>query len=129
MPVMYDNDLIPVHIREKAAWGDEALKRASEQKLAVSAARGAPEENTIGDDLCRLIYNIDNHLLLLDERMSSMANKIMGMVPETDINEKSDGSTTTLSPPLIERLRSGIYSLERRAIQLERTIDRFSGLV
>lgn len=102
---------------------------AVEETLAVSAARGAPEENTIGDDLCRLIYNIDNHLLLLDERMSSMANKIMGMVPETDINEKSDGSTATLSPPLIERLRSGIYSLERRAIQLERTIDRFSGLV
>lgn len=108
---------------------DEAVKRASEQKLAASVGKGSPEPDTIGDDLCRRIYNIDNHLLLLDERMSLMANKIMGMVPETDINEKSDGGIATLSPPLIERLSSGIYSLERRAIQLERTIDRFSGLV
>lgn len=98
------------------------------RNLAGSAKRG-PEPDTIGDDLCRRIYNIDNHLLLLDERMSLMANKIMGMVPETDINEKEALGTATLCPPLIERLSSGIYSLERRATQLERTIDRFSGLV
>jgi len=97
------------------------------RNLAGSAKRG-PEPDTIGDDLCRRIYNIDNHLLLLDERMSSMAAKVMGMLPD-EINEKEVLGTATICPPLIERLSSGIYALERRAIQLERTIDRFSGLV
>jgi len=96
--------------------------------IEASAGRGSPEPDTIGDDLCRRILNIDNHLLLLDERMSSMAAKVMGMLPD-ELNEKNFGETTTLSPPLIERLSSCIYSLERWANELERTIDRFSGLV
>lgn len=129
MPVMYDNGPTLVHMREKAAWGDALSKHAAEQKLEASAGRGSPAQDTIGDDLCRRILNIDNHLLLLDERMSSMAAKVMGMLPETGLNEKETLGTATLCPPLIERLSSGIYALERRAIQLEHTLDRFSGLV
>jgi hypothetical protein len=108
---------------------DFAVEEKAAMSLAGSAKRGSPESDTIGDDLCRRIYNIDNHLLLLDERMSSMAAKVMGMLPETDLNEKEVLGTATLCPPLIERLSSGIYALERRAMQLEHTIDRFSGLV
>lgn len=114
---------------EKAAWGDTLNKRAAEQKFEAGSDARIPEPDTIGDDLCRRILNIDNHLLLLDERMSSMAAKVMGMLPETDLNEKEVLGTATICPPLIERLSSGIYALERRAIQLEHTIDRFSGLV
>lgn len=88
----------------------------------------AVEPDTIGDDLCRRIINIDNHLLILDERLSLIATNVMGMQPETA--EITDGEViATLKPPLIERLSSGIFSLERRAMQLERTINRFSGLV
>jgi hypothetical protein len=103
---------------------DEAVKLAG----MPPAGKGSPEPDTIGDDLCRRILNIDNHLLILDERLSSMATKVMGMQPETDTIANGEG-ITTLKPPLIERLSSGIFSLERRAMQIERTIDRFSGLV
>lgn len=105
----------------KARWADENAP-------LMSNAKGSPEPDTIGDDLCRRIINIDNHLLILDERLSLIATKVMGMLPETA--EITDGEgIATLKPPLIERLSDGIFSLERRAMQLERTIDRFSGLV
>ena len=95
-------------------------------KLAVSA-KGSPELDTIGDDLCRRIINVDNHLVILHERLDDIANRLMG--PLDQVNEKGPGETTTLCPPLVERLSGGIHTLERRANQLEQTLNRFIGLV
>ena len=100
----------------KAQWVEEKL-----------SARGSPEPNTIGDDMCQRIINVDNHLLILHERLSLLADRLMG--PLDQVNEKDPGEATALIPPLVERLSEGIHLLERRANRIEHTLDRFSGLV
>ena len=102
----------------KARW-------AEEDAPLMGSAKG-PEPATIGDDLCHRIANVDNHLLILHERLSLLADRLVG--PLDQVNEKGPGETTTLCPPLIERLSGGIHLLERRANQIEHTLDRFSGL-
>jgi len=104
---------------EKARWPEE-------NATLMNNAKGA-EPATIGDEMCQRIINVDNHLLILHERLSLLADRLMG--PMDQVNEKNPGEATTmLCPPLIERLSGGIHLLERRANQLEHTLDRFSGL-
>ncbi len=104
---------------EKARWPEE-------NATLMNNAKGA-EPATIGDEMCQRIINVDNHLLILHERLSLLADRLMG--PLDQVNEKGPGEATTLCPPLVERLSGGIHLLERRANHIEQTLDRFSGLV
>lgn len=104
---------------EKARWPEE-------NATLMNNAKGA-EPATIGDEMCQRIINVDNHLLILHERLSLLADRLMG--PLDQVNEKGPGEATTLYPPLVERLSGGIHLLERRANHIEQTLDRFSGLV
>ena len=99
------------------------------RNLAGSAKRG-PEPDTIGDDLSRRLASVDDHLLILNERLAIMANKIMGPGPDEAVETLEKGSgLVPMVLPLVERLSAGIHMLERRAKRLQETIDRFSGLV
>lgn len=100
---------------EKARWPEE-------NATLMNNAKGA-EPATIGDEMCQRIINVDNHLLILHERLSLLADRLMG--PLDQVNEKGPGEATTLCPPLVERLSGGIHLLERRANHIEQTLDRF----
>lgn len=106
---------------EKARW-------AEENATLMNNAKGS-EPATIGDDLCRRIWSVGDHLMILNERLAVIANKVMGPGPDETAETANGELADQLYPPLIERLSSGIFLLERRAIRIQETIDRFSGLV
>lgn len=97
------------------------------EKTQANALNRPPEPATIGDEMCQRIINVDNHLLILIERLSLLADRLVG--PDETAETANGELADQLYPPLIERLSSGIFLLERRAKRLQETIDRFSGLV
>ena len=103
----------------KARWADENV-----------SALGASEPSTIGDEMVQRLVNVDNHFVVLNERLSLLADRIMGSYPVDTRDEAVAGSEATqICQPLIERLSGGIHTLERRANQIEQTLERFSGLI
>lgn len=95
-----------------------------------AAGQAAAEPNTIGDEIVQRLVNVDNHFVVLNERLSLLADRLMGSYPRDTCDEAAAGSETTqIWPALIERLSGSIHTLERRANQIEQTLDRFSGLV
>lgn len=95
-----------------------------------AAGQAAAEPNTIGDEMVQRLINVDNHLVVLHERLSILADSLMGSYPVDSCNEAAAGAEATrICPPLIERLSGGIHTLERQAARIEQTINRFNGLV
>ena len=101
-----------------------------------NAKRATDEPQTIKDDLVQRLYGVATTLIILNERLGYLADRIMGQDPEsdmgqdpeTDMAEKPQG-VGQIVPPMIHQLSDGITTLERQAARIEQTINRFNGLV
>lgn len=94
-----------------------------------NAKRATDEPQSIKDDLVQRLYGVDTTLIILNERLGYLADRIMGQDPESDmVAEKSQG-VGQISSPMIHQLSDGITALERQAARIEQTINRFNGLV
>jgi len=97
----------------------------------TSPANGREEPQSIKDDLVQRLYAVYTTLIILNERLGYLADRIMGPDPETDadaLTEKAQG-VSQISPPMIHQLNDSITTLERQAAKIEQTINRFNGLV
>jgi hypothetical protein len=88
------------------------------------------EPQSIKDDLVQRLYAVDTTLIILNERLGYLADRIMGQDPESDdaLTEKVS-RRQLISPPMIHQLSDSITTLERQAATIEQTINRFNGLV
>jgi hypothetical protein len=94
-----------------------------------NAKRATDEPQSIKDDLVQRLYGVDTTLIILNERLGYLADRIMGQDPESDmVAEKSQG-VGLISPAMIHELSDSITTLERQAAKIEQTINRFNGLV
>lgn len=95
----------------------------------LAPANGREEPQSIKDDLVQRLYGVDTTLIIINERLGYLADRIMGPDPETDaLTDKAQG-VSQISPPMIHQLSDGITTLERQAARIEQTINRFNGLV
>ncbi len=97
----------------------------------LAPANGREEPQSIKDDLVQRLYAVDTTLIILNERLGYLADRIMGQDPESDmVAEKSQGIPGgPITSPMIHQLSDGITTLERQAAKIEQTINRFNGLV
>ena len=96
----------------------------------TSPANGREEPQSIKDDLVQRLYAVYTTLIILNERLGYLADRIMGQDPESDmVAEKSQGIPGPITSPMIHQLSDGITTLERQAAKIEQTINRFNGLV
>ena len=106
-----------------------ALRAGNTMKADAMIGNGREEPQSIKDDLVQRLYAVDTTLIILNERLGYLADRIMGQDPESDmVAEKSQG-VGQISTPMIHQLSDGITTLERQAARIEQTINRFNGLV
>lgn len=108
---------------------DGILRNQSRADAMIAPGREEPQ--SIKDDLVQRLYGVDTTLIILNERLGYLADRIMGPDPETDadaLTEKAQG-VSQISPPMIHQLSDCITTLERQAARIEQTINRFNGLV
>lgn len=94
----------------------------------LAPANGREEPQSIKDDLVQRLYGVDTTLIIINERLGYLADRIMGHEPETD-TVVSANTTSQIVPPMIHQLSDSITTLERQAAKIEQTINRFNGLV
>ena len=88
-----------------------------------------PVKYCVSDDLVQRLYAVDTTLIIINERLGYLADRIMGQDPESDMVAEKERSSTQIVPPMIHQLSDGITTLERQAARIEQTINRFNGLV
>jgi hypothetical protein len=103
--------------------------RNNAKRADAMIGNGREEPQSIKDDLVQRLYAVDTTLIILNERLGYLADRIMGQDPETDALTEKVGTSTQIVPPMIHQLSDGITTLERQAATIERTINRFNGLV